>query len=133
MAYIGCLGEVAFSVSSELVQTLSNMQWSGSARISTHSVHGGNALTEFCGLEPDGFSFNLVLSSDLGANPMEEMVKLWKYQRKGIAVPLTIGGKGYGKYRWLIKALKHKLDRTDRVGEISWATVTVTLVEYLPS
>ena len=46
---VGCLGELIFSVSDSLVQTLSNMQWSGSARYATHQRHLKDALTEFAG------------------------------------------------------------------------------------
>ncbi len=131
MAQIGCLGDVAFTVSSDLVQTPNNIQWSGSARYSTHQVHGGNALTEFCGIDPDAMSLDIMLSSDLGTNPMTELVKLWTYNRTGTAVPLVLGEKIYGKYRWNIKSLKIKMERTDARGNLTWATVSLSLVEYV--
>ena len=50
MAVIGSLGDVIFTVSAELVRTLDNFQWSGSARYGVHQRHAGNALTEFTGI-----------------------------------------------------------------------------------
>lgn len=40
-------------------------------------------------------TFDIVLSAYLGVDPIAEVVKLWNYERGGIAVPLVIGNKGY--------------------------------------
>ena len=57
----------------EVVETLDNMSWSGSARYSTHQRHGANALTEFTGLDPDQITFDITLSVELGVDPMAEV------------------------------------------------------------
>jgi len=132
MAQIGCLGDIAFTVSSKQIQTISNIQWGGTARYGTHHRHLGNALTEFCGLEPETMSFDMELSIYLGANPMAELGKIWTYERTGAPLPLVIGDKIYGKHRWTIKSHKIKLDKTDGKGNVTWATVSVSLLEYLP-
>ena len=128
---VGCLGELIFSVSDSLVQTLSNMQWSGSARYATHQRHLKDALTEFCGLEPDKISFDITLAADLGVEPMEELVKLWTFKRQGTALQLLLGEHGYGKYRWNITSLKTKVEHTDVHGDVFWCTVSVSLLECL--
>ena len=46
-------------------------------------------------------------------------------------MPLTIGKKGYGKYRWVITDVKNKLERFDRDNNVSYAEVDVSLLEYL--
>ena len=66
MAVIGCLGDIIFSVSSDVVKTLDNMQWSGKARYGTHQRHLRDALTEFVGLDPDGISFDIQLNRNSG-------------------------------------------------------------------
>ena len=131
MSKIGCLGNVIFEVSSKKVETIRNATWSGEARYSTHQRHGTHALTEFTGLEPDEFSFDILLSSYLGVKPMDELVKLWNYERNGTAVPLVIGEKGYGKYRWVIKSHKIKFEQYDKSGNLSQCTVSVSLLEYI--
>lgn len=131
MPQVGCLGDIAFFVSSELVETCSNVKWSGSARYSTHERHLADALTEFCGLDPDEFSFDIVLSSDLGIDPMEELVKIWSYERDGTALPLILGDKAYGKYRWCIISHETAMDKFDARGNLTWATVSISLLEYL--
>ena len=108
-----------------------NVTWSGSARYATHQRHGTHALTEFTGLDPDKMTFDIVLSAYLGVDPIAEVVKLWNYERGGIAVPLVIGNKGYGKYRWSVLDHKMKMKTYDGRGNVTSATVSVSLQEYL--
>lgn len=128
---IGCLGDIVFQVSEATVETLNNMKWSGSARYATHNRHRTDALTEFAGLDPDKVTFDITLSADLGVDPMAEVVKIWSIERGGKAVPLTIGTKAYGKYRWNITKHEMKMTAYYRNGDIHTATVSVSLQEYL--
>ena len=131
MAVIGCLGDIIFEVSEATVGTLDNMVWSGSARYAVHERHLTHALTEFTGLDPDKITFDITLTSELGVDPVTEVVKIWNIERSGQAVPLTIGTKGYGKYRWNIT--KHEMKMTAHYGngDIRTATISVSLQEYL--
>lgn len=131
MAIVGCLGDVIFTVSRSVVRTLDNMTWSGSARYATHERHLTHALTEFTGLDPDKITFDILLSADLGVDPIAEVVKLWNIERSGRAVPLTVGTKGYGKYRWNILKHEMKMKTFYRNGDVHTATVSVSLQEYL--
>ena len=131
MAIIGCLGDIVFTVSDTTVRTLDNWAWSGSARYATHERHLTHALTEFTGLDPDKITFDITLSADLGVDPIAEVVKIWNIERSGRAVPLTVGDKGYGKYRWNIIKHEMKVKATDKRGNVYAATVSVSLQEYL--
>lgn len=133
MAMIGCLGDIVFTVSADVVRTLDGMKWSGSARYSTHQRHLTHALTEFTGLDPDKISFNITLLSSLGVDPMEEVTKIWNYERSGEAIPLTIGEHAYGKYRWTIVDHETKVQNFDAAGNAIYAVVSVSLQEYLRS
>lgn len=128
---IGTLGDIVFEVSDSAVLTISNMIWSGSARYSTHQRHGTHALTEFTGLDPDSLTFDVVISTYLGYDPMTEVTKIWKYEREGTSLPLTIGTHAYGKYRWSITAHRMTPSSYDGAGNITSATVSLTLQEYL--
>lgn len=128
---IGCLGDIAFKVSSDVVRTISSVTWSGSANYNTHSRHLTDALTEFTGLAPDEMTFDIVLSVFLGVDPMNDLVKLWEYERKGQALPLVIGSKAYGKYRWVIKSHKINMQTFSGSGDLLEATVSVSLLEYI--
>lgn len=128
---IGTLGEVVFSVSDRVVETINNFVWSGSARYSIHQRHLTHALTEFTGLDPDGITFDIFVSAYLGVDPYAEIVKIWNYERGGTAVPLTIGTHAYGKYRWSIINHKMKAQTFDKRGDITSATISLTLQEYI--
>lgn len=136
MAVIGYLGTdadngISFEVSEEVFRSPNNMIWSGSAQYSTHKRHATHALTEFTGLDPDSFTFDMLLTSELGVDPLEESVKLWTFERDAEPLGLVIGGKAYGKYRWTIKQHKIKIKYTDRAGDMYVVEVSVTLQEYL--
>lgn len=131
MPQIGCLGEVVFEVSESAIKTIRNVSWSGSATIQTHQRHLQNALTEYTGTPPDAIEFKLRLSYFLGADPLADIAKLFEYERTGKAVPLTIGNKCYGKYRWLVKSHKIAMEHFDGDGNLLGSDVTVSLTEYL--
>ena len=138
MAVIGYMGEssskgIVFSVSDQTVLTLENFKWSGSARYAVHNRHNYHALTEYTGMDPDKITFDIQLLVEHGVNPLDEVVKLWKYEREGTALALTIGTKCYGKYRWNIVSYEMTAKYTDRHGDIAGAVVSVTLQEYLRS
>ena len=128
---VGYLGEIIFAVSDETVETINNFVWSGSARYSTHRRHPTNALTEFVGLDPDKITFDIFVSVYLGVDPMTEVVKIWNYERGGTAVPLTIGTHAYGKYRWSILDHKMKMQTYNKAGDVTSATISLSLQEYL--
>lgn len=131
MATIGCLGEIPFKASSTAVQTIKNATWSGSARYSTHARHLTNSLTEFTGVEPDAFDFDMELSVFLGVDPMDAINMLWQYERTGKAAALVLGEKAYGKYRWNVIDHKIKMEHYDGAGNLLSASVNVKLQEYL--
>lgn len=136
MAVIGYMGEssskgIVFQVSDQMVRTLENFKWSGSVRYSIHNRHNYHALTEYTGMDPDKITFDMQLLAEHGVNPMDEVKRLWKYEREGIAVALTIGTHNYGKYRWNIVSHEMVTKYTDKHGDIAGAVVSVTLQEYL--
>jgi hypothetical protein len=138
MAVIGYLGKtssegIIFTVSDKVVRTLENFKWSGSVRYSTHNRHNYHALTEYTGMDPDKVTFDMTLLAEHGVNPLTEVTKLWKYEREGIALALTIGTHCYGKYRWNIVSHEMAAKYTDKHGDIAGAVVSVTLQEYLKS
>jgi hypothetical protein len=128
---IGYLGDILFRVNSDVVKTPNNVQWSGSARYADHQRHLKNSLTEFIGIDSDTFTFDMVLTVELGVNVMEELVKIWSYERKGIALPLVLCEKIYGKYRWTIQKHKIRMQYFDSKGNVSTAYVSINLLEYV--
>lgn len=130
---VGVLGDIVFQVSSNVIKTFDNLQWSGSARYADHDRHLTNALTEFTGIDPDTMSFDMELSEYLGVDVMPELVKIWTCERSGKPLSLVVGERAYGKYKWTIKSHKIKMRTYDRRGNVTGASVSVVLLEYLRS
>ena len=131
MSQIGCLGDIVFRVSADVIETADRVIWSGSARYAEHRRHLGNALTEFTGVDADKFSFEITLMDELGADVMGELVKIWGYERKGTALPLVLGTKFYGKHRWSIINHRIAMKYFDPEGNLTGAAVSISLLEYV--
>lgn len=130
---VGVLGDIVFQVSSKVIKTFDNLEWSGSARYSEHNRHLTNTLTEFTGIDPDIMSFDMKLSAYLGVDPMVELVKIWTYERSGKPLTFVVGEKAYGKYKWTIKSHKIKMKTYDKRGNVTSVSVSINLLEYLKS
>ena len=125
------LGDIIFEVSDETVMTLKNLQWSGSAQYATHKRLLTNAKTEFVGINTDQVKFDIVVSAYLGVNPQTVIGKLFTYERTGTTLPLVIGRKAYGKYRWTVQQHQVKAQFFDGEGDMTHCTISVSLLEYL--
>ena len=128
---VGCLGKIPFKVSDEAIQTITNFQWSGSVDIATHKRHLSDALTEATGRGADQINFDIRLSEHLGVNIWDAILLLWEYERNYVTVPLVIGDKAYGKYRWLVQSHSVKGKYYDRKGNLIDCDVSIKLIEYL--
>ena len=129
---IGCLGDIPFIVSGEKVLTPDSLVWSGSARYAEHQRHNYHALTEFTGLDPDKFTFNIRLVNSMGIDVLDELVKLWGYERDAAPLVLVLEEKVYGKHRWVVTSHKANMRHFDPHGRVIVADVSLSLLEYLP-
>ena len=130
---IGCLGDILFQVSIRTVQTINNMTMSGGADIAEHKRHGMKALTEHTGSSPIKISFNMTLSADLGVDVEKEIDKIIAHTERGSTLPLVVGRKTYGQFRWQIQTYSVSYGAHDTRGNAVLATVTLNLIEYLRS
>ena len=130
MGKIGCLGDVIFSVSNEQVLTIENMVWKSGANYQEHELHLKDPALEYTGMSADKISFDIHLSKMLGVDPMEQLVKLFQYERSGTLLPLTIGTHAYGKYRWVIKDTDRKINHFDGKGNLISVDVSLQLIAY---
>jgi phage protein U len=131
MATIGSLGKIAFKVSSKQIITLKNFKRNGSARYSTHQRINNSALTEFTGNDPERITFDIILSASCGTNPQTVINQIEDYKSKGKILAFVLGGKPYGKYRWVIVSYNVTVETFDGKGNILNAIVSITLDEYL--
>ena len=128
---VGCLGDIVFEVTNDKLFTPANLKQAGKAKYSTHQIHGRKGLVEFIGVDPDTFSFEMQISSYLGVEVDKEIEKIRTYMRSGKTLPLVVGNKSYGEYRWVITGYTANVKNTDANGNTTVATVSVSLQEYL--
>lgn len=130
MAVIGTLGNTVFSVSRGQVKTFDGLKWDSSVQYATHNRHLKDPLLEYTGTDADTISFTMIFSVFLGVNPMGEITKLLNAERSGEIMRLVIGGKAYGKYKWVITKTSKDLERFDNRGNLLHAKVSVSLKAY---
>lgn len=129
---VGCLGDIEFYVSDEDVRTLEDFSWKGSANYAAHARHGEKALLEYVGAEPETVSFNVVFSVYRGVrDPMGQIQKLMKRMQAGKVMPLVVGTRNYGSWRWVIESMDVKARYHDRRGDVAEAVCSLTLREYV--
>lgn len=129
---VGCLGTINFRVSADYVETVEKLQYSRAARYAVHQRHGTSALTEFVGYDPASVSIDVELDMTLGiADVMREAGRFEEYMVKGQALPLVLGHKTYGEYRWTIQSCRIVPTHFNGAGDVISAKVTLSLTEYL--
>lgn len=128
---VGCLGDVVFKVSEDEIKTIRDAQWSGKGGWQQHKRHMKMPLPEFVGPELDSFKFNIRISAYLGVRDViDEIATLLSYEREGKILPLFLGEKIYGRYRWTLNSHTVKMEHTDRAGNLTDADLSITLTEY---
>lgn len=128
---VGSFGNVAFIVSPEKIETPRDISRQGSVDIQSHKRHLNTDLPEFTGVGLETASFNIRLSAYLGVtDPQGELDKLTEYMRTGTPKYLILGGKIFGRHKWLINKYKQTAEHHDKRGEIVSMDVSVTLTEY---
>lgn len=128
---IGSLGkDITFMVTPETVKTLDNMEWTISAKYAEHNRLLRDNLKEFLGQEGETITFDVELMAVLGVNVMKEMINFMVACRTGKVLPLKIGKKLYGKYRWVVKDVKIVSKQYDNQGNLFHAQLKITLNDY---
>lgn len=119
--------DVAFVVSSEVVETFDNMKVNKAVSYTTHKIHGKKAAPEMTGLDADTVTFEMLLSAYLGVNPQRELEKLEAFMKQGTICNLALGERLFGT--WVIKSIPYNVDYVYKEGDITQAKVTVSLIE----
>jgi len=130
VATIGTLGDIVFSVSRNKINTFDGLKWESSAQFATHNRHLKDPLLEFTGSDVEKISFSMYFSVFTGLNPLKEVRKLLKAVRHGRVMRLVIGGKQYGKHRWVIDKISKDLERFDKKGNLLIASISISLSSY---
>ena len=119
--------DVAFEVSSSLIETFDNMKVNKSVSYTIHKIHGKKAVPEMTGIETDTVTFDILLSAYLGVNPKKELEKLEGLMSTGTICNLVLGSSSFGT--WLIKSMPYNVEYVYKEGDIIQAKATISLIE----
>lgn len=130
MAVIGAFGNIPFVVSAEILRTFEDFERKIEARWATHNLLNSKPKPEFVGPDLDTITFKMRFDVRYGINPRNEMDKLVNITNQGKALPLIIGGKSIGNYRWTIIKLGQFWKEIDNRGNLLIGTIDIELQEY---
>ena len=128
---IGTLGGVIFTTSSFMVLTPKNMQRSVASRWAKHELIAGKPKTQYIGADLQSFTFEMTLKADYGVRPRLMLEILSRMCESPLAYPLIIGGRPVGDHNWRVVSVSESYNIVYNFGEVSSATVQVSLEEYV--
>lgn len=131
MATVGSLGGIKFNTSMRRVLTFSEYQRSGQAKYATHEIIGQKSKFEYTGLDPEEITIEIQLMAQLNSKPEKQLAALRKMRDDGEVISFFIGNKPVSQNKWIIKGMSEAVPHWGHKGKIVYATVQVTLAEYI--
>lgn len=125
---IGSFGEFVFEVNSDVVKTFDNFSLESESRWAEHDMINVKKRAEFLSDGDKKGSLDILLSAELGVNPVEERDLIYNLKATGAVEYLIIGTKIFGKF--YIKSISEEYKSIDGVGAIWEIKLKVTLNEY---
>lgn len=128
---IGFMAGIPFIVSKNYIRTFDGYSRSGGGRWANHNIIGAKPVYEFVGPDIEKISFSMLLRSDMGISPANELNNLRKIRDKGKYFSLVIGGKKIGSNSWVIESMGEAVNFWSKIGNILSVKVDITLAEYV--
>lgn len=128
---VGYLGNIPFITSRNKVRTFNNFNRSSTARWAKHELIGQKPILEFLGNDIEKISFDMLLRTDLGINPEDELDNLRTMRDNGTVLTLVLDNMPITDNFWVIESLDESVNYFGGTGEILSATVSVSLQEYI--
>lgn len=128
---VGFLGTIPFMTTSRSVRTFDEYQRESQGRWSKHDLVCQKPVLEYLGPDTEKITFKMLLRSDLGVNPDNELARLRRLRDNGTVLPLMIGCQTVGKDFWVIESVSESVHYWSRYGRIYSVEASVTLQEYV--
>lgn len=132
---IGSLGDVVFEVSDKKIFSINNaINRTYKSKISEHTAIYGPGMLRHQGRELTEVTFGITLISSLihETTPSEELDKIktmWEFGEYGY---LTLGGKTFGAFPFLVTNINEKNSYFNReTSEFDYINLELTLKEYI--
>lgn len=128
---VGKYGSIIFETNDKHILAINNLSVSVGGRWSGHAVIGRKERKEFLGPDAKKVSFQMTLSAEYGIRPRTMLEKLEHMVESGYVDYLMIGGRPIGYNRFAITSISEAWDVLYSEGELSRATVSITMEEYV--
>ena len=128
--YIGYMGDIVFVVSENYMITPTNYGRESSARWAEHNLLLRKPVSQFGGPGLEKLSFDIILDSDHGIGPEQQLKKLRKMRDTGAVFPLVIGGRPVTQNYWRLDSLKEGNCYWTPTGQLQQCIVSLQLTEY---
>ena len=128
--YIGYMGDIVFVVSENYMITPTNYGRESSARWAEHNLLLRKPVSQFGGPGLEKLSFDIILDSDHGIGPEQQLKKLRKMRDTGAVFPLVIGGRPVTQNYWRLDSLKEENCYWTPTGQLQQCIVSLQLTEY---
>ncbi len=128
--FIGYMGDIVFVVSENYMITPTNYGRESSARWAEHNLLLRKPVSQFGGPGLEKLSFDIILDSDHGIGPEQQLKKLRKMRDTGAVFPLVIGGRPVTQNYWRLDSLKEGNCYWTPTGQLQQCIVSLQLTEY---
>jgi len=128
--FVGFIGNMIFMSSRLSVRTFENLVRRSNAQFHEHNLINGKPVSEYVGGSLDEYTFEIVLHSSLGVEPLTEVEKLKGMLDSGVAHCVFLNGKNQG--RWTIRSIEHE-ETHWHGGRPAVIFVTLVLLEHVES
>ena len=130
MAKIGTFGGVVFEVSSSKILTPKDIKHTVTSSWACNSVIGRKPKVEKTGNALQKITFTVILDAQHGVKPKKSFSQLKTMCDNGNIDYLVLASTVIGSCLWRITSLTEAYDTVLSKGELSRATVNITLEEY---
>ena len=128
--FVGFIGRMIFMSSRFSVRTFENLVRRSNAQFHEHNLINGKPVSEFVGPTLDEYTFEIVLHSSLGVEPLTEVNKLKRMLESGVSQRVFLHGKSQG--RWTIRSMEHE-ETHWYGGRPAVIFITLVLAEHVES
>lgn len=129
--WIGCFGELVFSVSSRRIFTPDGISGSTGSEWATHNVIGGKPKSEMTGAKLKKYKFTVTLDSKLGEPPRIMLALIHKMVEEGRVDYLIIGSTPVGMCQYKMTDVSEEWECVVAGGKLVRCKVEITLEEYV--
>lgn len=130
---IAIFASKSFQVSSRKIYTFTDFATSTELQTESQDVAGKKPSTYIKGPGLDPLKFAIPIKSEFGYDPMNEYNSWKALMEAEKAYPFIIGGKPFGKFKWLLKSVGMENADYGVHGNITSATLQVSFEEYVRS